>query len=239
MQESLRYVAYYRVSTAQQGRSGLGLEAQRSAVEGYLASQGGEVVAEYVEVESGRRKDREQLRLAMNQARLTRAKLIIAKLDRLARNVSFTAALMESGIDFVCCDMPHANRFTVHVMAALAEMESEMISARTKAALAEAKRRGVRLGNPRLSEVRGSPEAASRARSAQAAHRAATYRGVMHDALEAGATTLQGIADYLNNRGVSPPLGGRWHPSSVRRVLLRLQARNSLDFGRSRLNHNR
>lgn len=223
MQESSRYVAYYRVSTAKQGRSGLGLEAQRSAVKGYLAGQGGEVVAEFVEVESGRRKDREQLKLAMNHARITKASLIIAKLDRLARNVSFTAALMESGIDFVCCDMPHANKFTIHVMAALAEMESEMISARTKAALAEAKRRGVRLGNPRLAEVRGDPAQASLVRQAQASQRASAYRGVVHEARGAGATTLQAIADYLNSRGISSVSNGQWHPGSVRRVLIRLQ----------------
>lgn len=224
MAELKTYVAYYRVSTVKQGRSGLGLEAQRSAVEGYLAAQGGEVVAEYVEVESGRRKDREQLKLAMNHARIARASLIIAKLDRLARNVSFTAALMESGIDFICCDMPHANKFTIHVMAALAEMEGEMISVRTKAALAEAKRRGVRLGNPRLAEVRGSPEAASRARAAQAAQRASAYRGLIFEAQQEGRNTLQAVADFLNSRGVRSPSGhGVWHPSAVSRLLRRLQ----------------
>lgn len=229
MAEQARYVAYYRVSTVKQGRSGLGLDAQRSAVHGYLAGQAGTVVAEYVEVESGRSKEREQLKQAVNHARVIKARLIIAKLDRLARNVSFTAALMESGVDFVCCDMPHANKFTIHVMAALAEMESEMISARTKAALAEAKRRGVRLGNPRLDEVRGSPEAASHAKAAQATQRALRYRHFFQDAYDSGANTLQAIADHLNKSGVAPLSSGTWHPASVRRVLIRLRAAKAVD----------
>lgn len=222
MSADSQYVAYYRVSTAKQGRSGLGLEAQKSAVQSFLTGNGGAVVAEYVEVESGRKKGRQELQRAINHARVTRSKLIIAKLDRLARSVSFTAALMESGVEFVCCDLPQANRFTIHVMAALAEMEAEMISARTKAALAEAKKRGVRLGNPRLSEVRGKPDQANAAWQQIAAERSRSYLGLILLARKDGMHTLAAIASYLNRRGALTPTGHRWHPATVRRLLQRL-----------------
>lgn len=217
-----KYVAYYRVSTAKQGKSGLGLEAQREAVAGYLRSQGGELLAEFTEVESGRRKDRQELERAIARARVTRSTLIIAKLDRLARNVNFTAALMDSGQDFIACDLPQANRFTIHVMAALAEMEAEMISARTKAALAEAKKRGVKLGNPRLNELRGDPRAAREVLQKLATSRARAYLGLVLEAKLAGSRTLQAIADFLNGRGVLTPAGSLWYPGTVSRLLGRL-----------------
>lgn len=217
-----QYVAYYRVSTAKQGRSGLGLDAQKSVVQSFLAGSGGRVVAEYVEVESGRKKDRQELQRAINHARMTRSKLVIAKLDRLARNVSFTAALMDSGVEFVCCDLPQANRFTIHVMAALAEMEAEMISARTKAALAEAKRRGKRLGNPILHEVRGSPAKAAEVWKQLSQQRAESYLGAILEARRNGARTLQEMANYLNKTGVQTTTGGIWHPATVARILRRL-----------------
>lgn len=222
MSEKSLYVAYYRVSTAKQGRSGLGLDAQRHAVESYLEGISGQILAEYVEVESGRRKDRQELRKAIDHARITRSKLVIAKLDRLARNVSFTAALMDSGVEFVCCDNPQANRFTIHILAALAEMEAEMISARTKAALAEAKRRGVKLGNPRLNLCRGSPVAANAAWQQQTQQRADSYLGLVLEAQRGGASTLQGIADHLNQRGALTSSGGRWYPATIARLLSRL-----------------
>ncbi len=134
-----RFVAYHRVSTDKQGRSGLGLEAQRSAVEAHVAGARGTVTAAFIEVESGRRKDRPQLAAALAAARVHRAVLVIAKLDRLARNVHFVSGLMESGVEFVAADMPTVNRLTVHILAAVAEEEARMISARTKAALAAAK----------------------------------------------------------------------------------------------------
>lgn len=223
MNEPRRYVAYYRVSTAMQGRSGLGLDAQRHTVSGHLASEGGMVVAEFVEVESGRRKDRVELSNAIRHARITKSSLIIAKLDRLARSVSFTSALMESGVEFVCCDMPQANKFTIHIMSALAEMESEMISSRTRAALVEAKKRGTRLGNPRLDEHRGDPRAASLARQRQAEQRCALYVGLVLEARQNGKTTLQGIADHLNNKGALTHAGNHWHAATVRRLLQRLK----------------
>ena len=142
------FVAYLRVSTEGQGRSGLGLEAQREAVARHVTGAGGVIAAEFVEVESGRKKDRPQLAAALAACRSGRTTLVIAKLDRLARNVAFVSNLMESGVEFVAADMPAVNRLTVHILAAVAEEEARMISARTKAALAAAKARGVQLGNP-------------------------------------------------------------------------------------------
>jgi DNA invertase Pin-like site-specific DNA recombinase len=145
----MKYIAYYRVSTRRQGQSGLGLEAQRHAVQQYLAAMGGTLAAEYTEVESGKRSDRPELARALARTRALRGTLIVAKLDRLARNVSFLSALMDSGVEFVACDQPHANRLTIHILAAVAEAEARAISERTKAALQAAKRRGVLLGTHR------------------------------------------------------------------------------------------
>src|SRR6476469_7037084 len=143
-----KFVAYYRVSTRRQGASGLGVEAQQKAVRDYLNGGRWQLVEEIVEVESGKRDDRPQLAHALDLCRAWRATLIIAKLDRFARNVEFTARLMNSCIEFVAVDFPQANRLTIHILAAMAEHEREMISARTKAALAAAKARGTKLGNP-------------------------------------------------------------------------------------------
>src|SRR6266851_986624 len=145
-----KFVSYLRVSTARQGISGLGLEAQREAVARYLNGGSWALVQEVVEVESGKRNDRPAIAEALRLCRLHRATLIIAKLDRLARNVHFISSLMESGVEFIAVDFPQANRLTVHILAAVAEHERELISQRTKAALAAAKARGVKLGNPRL-----------------------------------------------------------------------------------------
>ena len=144
-----KFVAYYRVSTAKQGRSGLGLEAQQEAVRSYLNGGSWQLVAEVVEVESGKRNDRPKLAEALRLCRLHGATLIIAKLDRLARNVAFISNLMESGVEFTAVDFPQANRLTVHILAAVAEHEAKAISTRTKDALAAAKARGKRLGGDR------------------------------------------------------------------------------------------
>src|ERR671916_1619578 len=159
-----KFVAYYRVSTEKQGRSGLGLKAQQEAVRSYLNGGSWQLMAEVVEVESGKKNDRPRLAEALRLCRLHGAILIIAKLDRLARNVAFISNLMESGVEFTAVDFPQANRLTVHILAAVAEHEREMISRRTKDALTAAKARGTRLGNPRP-----DLETARAARSAKAA----------------------------------------------------------------------
>ncbi len=218
------FVAYYRVSTDKQGRSGLGLEAQREAVARHVQSVNGLIVAEMQEVESGKRADRPQLLAAISACRVKRATLVIAKLDRLTRNVAFLANLMESGIEFVACDNPHATRFTIHILAAVAEHEREMISARTTAALAAAKARGVRLGNPNLRG--GNPSAsrlASAAKSALANEYAADVQPFIDAARRAGADTPGQIAKALIARGVRTPSGGeRWTHVQVQRTLRRV-----------------
>lgn len=214
---SKRYIAYYRVSTARQGQSGLGLEAQQTAVRSFVAADA-VIVEEFVEVESGRRNDRPQLLMALAACRRHKAVLIIAKLDRLARNVAFVSNLMEAGVDFVAVDMPHASRLTVHILAAVAEHEREMISQRTKAALAAAKARGVRLGNPA-----GNPAGLEKARqraSQLASERGEQLRGIVGDIRAAGLTSYRQIAAALNARGVEAPRGGRWYPATVQRALI-------------------
>ncbi len=144
-----KYIAYYRVSTQRQGKSGLGLEAQQAAVKDHLNGGRWQLVAQITEVESGKRKDRPKLAEALKLCRVHGATLIIAKLDRLARNVAFVSALMDAGVEFEAVDFPQANRLTIHIMAAVAEHEAKAISERTKAALAAAKVRGVKLGGYR------------------------------------------------------------------------------------------
>ena len=214
MATQLTFVAYYRVSTERQGQSGLGLDAQKAAVATYMRGQG-ELEAEFVEVESGQKDNRPQLAaaLALCRGKLGRV-LVIAKLDRLARSVAFISNLMESGVAFVAVDMPHANKLTMHVLAAVAEHEREMISQRTKAALAAAKARGTRLGNPRPDTAR---------MRAAVAERVASFRaGVLPtiQALQAEGLSLRGIAAELNSRGILSALGGMWHAASVRAILI-------------------
>jgi DNA invertase Pin-like site-specific DNA recombinase len=190
-----RFISYYRVSTAQQGASGLGLEAQREAVARHVAAARGIIVDEFQEIESGKKNDRPQIAAALAACRLRRATLVIAKLDRLARNVFFISSLMESGVDFVACDNPHATRLTIHILAAVAEHEREMISARTKAALAAAKARGVKLGNPNLRP--GDRWAGRRARQARTAHADAHASDVLpyiEAARKAGCASLGALA---------------------------------------------
>ena len=149
-----KFVAYFRVSTDRQGKSGLGLDAQRDTVLSYMNGGRWSLVAEFTEIESGKRNDRPELEKALAACKKQKAKLVIAKLDRLSRNLAFIATLMDSGVEFIAVDNPHANKLTVHILAAVAQHEREIISARTSAALKAAKARGRRLGNPRLSEAR-------------------------------------------------------------------------------------
>ena len=211
MNQPAPVVTYLRVSTDRQGQSGLGLEAQRAAVASYV--EAGRLLGEFVEVESGRKDDRPQLAAALAMCRQHKARLVIAKLDRLARSVALISGLMESGVEFVAADMPEANRFMLHIMAAVAEHEREMISQRTRAALAVAKARGTRLGNPR-------PDTA-KAR-AVASGNAARFRAVVLpqiQTLQAEGWSLRGIAAELNARGINAPRGGSWHAASVRAAL--------------------
>jgi DNA invertase Pin-like site-specific DNA recombinase len=217
-----KFISYLRVSTQRQGKSGLGLEAQRHAVTEYLNGGRWKLVEEVIEVESGKRKDRPELLRALALCRVHGAKLLIAKLDRLARNVAFIANLMEAGVEFEAVDLPQANRLTLHVMAALAEHEAAAISARTKAALAAAKARGVQLGGYRWeidSVARKGNRASARARGEQAAKWAGDILPVI-DAIKAeGNTSLRQIAAALNERGITTARGGEWSSVQVMRVL--------------------
>lgn len=222
------FVAYYRVSTQGQGRNGLGMDAQREQVARHVRSVGGQVAAEFVEVESGKRNDRPQLAQALAACRSMGAVLIIAKLDRLARNARFLLSVVEgagdAGIAF--CDLPQlppgpVGKFMVTMLAAVAELEAGMISQRTKAALEAAKARGVKLGNPSLRA--GTPESARKASEVASANAQAKARDVLpyvQAALGAGATTLAQLAQALEARGVRTPRGStRWAPAQVARIL--------------------
>ena len=228
----MQIISYLRVSTARQGASGLGLEAQRAAVAAFVAAGEHSLIAEHVEIESGARVARPHLTTALASCRLHRATLVIAKLDRLARNVSFIANLMDGGVEFVACDMPHANRLTLHLLAAIAEHEREMISQRTRAALQAAKARGVRLGNPNgaatLLEGCGAAAAASGAvRRASAAQHAAAVAPMLGD-LSAGGLNCREMARALNSRGVPSPGGRSWYPEQVRRTWLQMEVAHVL-----------
>lgn len=212
-----KYVTYIRVSTDKQGRSGLGLDAQRLAVRQFLTTRQASVVAEFVEIESGAKNDRPELAHALDACVAHKATLLIAKLDRLGRNLAFIAQLMESKTNFLAVDVPHASRLVLHVMAAFAEHECDVIRERTRAALAAAKARGVRLG------INGSVLAA-RHRAAAGAY-AEAVRDAIASAMASGAKTTREIADHLNKSGLPSRQGGRWHPASVARVTKRLRER--------------
>lgn len=212
------YIAYYRVSTDKQGRSGLGLDAQRAAVTVYLAGRG-DLLAEFTKIESGKRSDRPQLAEALAQCRKQKATLIIAKLDRLVCNVAFIANLMESGVAFVTCDMPEANCLTLHILAAVAEHEREMISTCTKDALAAAKQRGTRLGN---SSPAASLEHGRQAIAVQLnAHRAGVRP--LAEEMRGAGLSLRGIARELNRRSIPTAHGRQWEAATVRGLFTHAQ----------------
>lgn len=221
-----RFIAYMRVSTARQGQSGLGLEAQRRAITDFVSNRG-EVVAEFTEVESGKRADRPELLKALHHAKVTGATLVIAKLDRLSRNAAFLLTLRDSGARFVAADMPDANDLTVGIMALVAQQEREAISRRTKEALQAAKARGTKLGNPKgaapLLRARAGNDAAIRANRLKADTFAGDLAPVICSLKVEGITTLGAMADALNQRGMLTPRGATWHKSSVRNLLSRLE----------------
>ncbi len=217
-----RLVAYYRVSTQKQGASGLGLEAQRALAEEHAESVGGRIVAEFREIETGTKKrHRPELERAVIEARLRQGTLCVAKLDRLARNVAFLSRLMEADVPFVCCDQPHATRFTIHILAAVAEEESRMISERTKVALAAAKRRGVKLGNPTGFPSKRAQRAAVR-RSAAVRREALTkhYADLVPIVAEMRrrGVSYGRIAAELNDRGYLRKSGSEWGAVQVYRL---------------------
>lgn len=218
-----KFVAYYRVSTQKQGKSGLGIEAQRHAVAEFLNGGDWKVVGEFTEVESGKRSDRPALEKALAMCRLHGARLVIAKLDRLSRNAAFLLNLRDSGVDFVCADMPNANRLTVGIMAMVAEDEAERISARTKAALAAAKRRGVVLGGFRgVVPSKKDHAKAVAALQARADAKAADLAPIIKELQAAGKTSLRAIAEGLNEQGIPTARGGKWSSPQVMRILERL-----------------
>jgi DNA invertase Pin-like site-specific DNA recombinase len=222
------FVAYARVSTDKQGRSGLGLEAQEAAIRAFLRPGDRLLAPIFVEVESGRRTDRPELVKALERCRVTGATLLLAKLDRLSRDAHFLLGLGKAGVEFVAADMPHANRLTVGIMALVAEEEARAISARTKAALAAAKARGTQLGGVRPGQRLPSEEDAQRGRKAGAeANRAAATRAALSVAhrveeLRSAGQSLEKVAQQLQAEGVATARGGAWTATAVRRVLQRV-----------------
>ena len=235
-----RFVAYYRVSTAKQGASGLGLDAQRRAVQEYAKARGGQVLAAFEEIESGKRDDRPALTEALDHCRLTGARLVIAKLDRLSRDVAFLATLKKGDVDFVACDMPDANTLTIHILAAVAQAEREAISARTRAALDEIRAR-LKVGGEHVSRRSGKPisrlggpngltvsrpdlgtAAVVAKANAHAKRLEPTVRALRGEGLSYAAIALR-----LAELGARTPRGGTWTAMGVKRVLDRLGSATS------------
>jgi DNA invertase Pin-like site-specific DNA recombinase len=216
-------ITYIRVSTVGQGRSGLGIEAQRQTLSHFAHAEGFALAREFVEVETGKGSDaldrRPQLKAALSAARKLKCNVAVAKLDRLSRDVHFISGLMAHKVPFLVAELgPDVDPFVLHLFAALAEKERSLISTRTRQALAAAKERGVALGNPRLSVAR---KAALEALTSEADRFAANVLPIIREAQKAGATTLREIASALNGRGVSTARGGQWHAKSVANVLER------------------
>lgn len=239
------FVAYFRVSTQKQGADGLGMEAQREAVSDYAKKVGARILQEFVEVESGKKTERErpELALAMGSAKRTGATLVVAKLDRLARNVAFLSSIMQTGVNFLACDNPHATKFTVHILAAVAELEREQISRRTKEALARAKARGTKLGSARpghwdgREEIRLAAVAKARKRASEviSAKARAEYADLLPQigTLRAEGLSLRAVAKVLNDQGHRTRRGKEFRAVQVRAILCRSAAdRNA--FARDR-----
>ncbi|ADW18823.1 Resolvase domain protein [Desulfobulbus propionicus DSM 2032] len=224
-----RFVTYYRVSTAKQGRSGLGLEAQKETVTRYLNGGNWEVVGTYTEVESGKRDDRPELEKAIRDCKLKGARLLVAKLDRLSRDLHFITSLQKAGVPFTVAEMPDATELTVHIYAAMAEHERKVISQRTRAALQAAKAKGKKLGNPCLQRGEqipgsGAPKNANKARIEKADDFARQMAQIIQEMRSEG-DSLRDIADSLNNAGYRTARGKEWQAASVKRVLDRVTPR--------------
>lgn len=224
MENDIEYVAYLRVSTQKQGYSGLGLDAQKEIIQNYLSDK--IPIAEYIEIESGRKTDRgrPKLKEALDLCRKTGAKLIVAKLDRLARNVAFLSQLLESDVDIVFCDFPQANKMVLHILAAISQYEAELVATRTKQALAAKKAQGYTLGNPehlmdKLDEaVAKSIETNKRKAEENPNNKRAA---AMLKVLAKEGKTLQDMADYLNEQGFTTSRGFKFTRSSVHVLLKR------------------
>jgi len=224
----MKFVTYYRVSTTKQGKSGLGLEAQQETVRQYLGRRAGAVIGEYTEIESGSHADRPQLQLALQQCHQAKATLLIAKLDRLSRDAGFLMTLRNAGVvDIVAADMPEAGTLEFGIRAVFAQHEREEISRRTREALAAAKARGVQLGSPRARET----IRAAREKRIKAADRKALefYWPLIASIQAAGLTTLRDVAGALNARGIPSPAGRQWHPTTVKRILERVNVAGALN----------
>lgn len=216
-------IAYYRVSTARQGKSGLGIEAQKAAVQRFATAEGIDLIGEHVEVETGKGSDaldrRPELAAALTQARKSKCPVLVAKLDRLSRDVHFISGLMAHRVPFVVAELgADADPFMLHLYAALAEKERALISARTKAALAAKKAAGAKLGNPRAADAAAKAHAANRAGADQFA---ANVLPIVREIQATGATSLRDIAAALNARGIHTARGGAWHSTTVRNLLRR------------------
>ena len=214
------FISYLRVSTSKQGDSGLGLEAQREAVRRCIGEA--RLLAEFVEIESGKRSDRVELAKALDQCRCTGATLIVAKLDRLSRNLKFLATMLEGDVRFIAADNPSANELTLGILSVVAQAEVRAISDRTKAALAAAKARGVKLGNPRGRPFQAAEIARGRATVKSGADdRAKGLVPVLDDLRASGVTSYAAMARGLSERGVKTARGGRWTPMQVKRIVER------------------
>ena len=213
-----RYIALFRVSTDKQGVDGYGMDSQRQIVRRFVESQNGVLEMEFSEVVSGRKtcSERPQLAAALDYAKKNKATLVIAKLDRLGRNAEFLLSLQNSGVDFVACDCVSADRFTVGILALLAQRERELISERTRLGLASTKRRGVRLGTRNPERQVAAMISANKAAKVEFA---AKVFPIIQEIKSAGVETLQGICECLNRRGISTRNGKNWYPATVRNVL--------------------
>lgn len=216
----MKYVAYYRVSTQKQGRSGLGLEAQQEMVKNFIRQNGGQIVAEYQEVESGKDDERPQFIKAMRHAHVVGGKLLVGKLDRLSRDLHFITSLQKSHVDFIVADMPNCDSFTINIYGALAQREREMISERTKAGLAAAKARGIKLGKPEnlTPEISSIGRELGRQQQVANADRFAALVRPRIEELQNEGLSLRAIACKLDSEHFKTARGGKWTASSVRNI---------------------